>query len=226
MSQPPTSDEDFMDGYYACDEAGFTALYERYSQQLARYFGQFVDEAAAEDLVQETFLRLARTKMPGRARFDRSRGTFRGWLYRIATNVLRTRWRDQGRSPDEGAGEGPPGTLEQLPAPDVGPPEWPAQQEEFSKAVQECLGSLTAARRQVLLLDLRGLSLQEIADALGIPYATAGTRLHHARRGMRSCLERRGYQFVPHGSPLSPGACVVMRFGDEVLISVERPQAG
>jgi RNA polymerase sigma-70 factor (ECF subfamily) len=222
MSQPPTSDEDFMDGYYACDEAGFTELYERYSRQLFVYFRRFVDEATAEDLVQETLMRVARTKMPGRARFDRSRGTFRGWLYQSATNVLRTRWRDQGRTPDEGAGEGPPGTLEQLPAPDVGPPEWPEQQEEFSEAVQECLDSLSAARRQVLLLDLRGLSLQEIADALGIPYGTAGRRLHHARRGMRSCLESRGYQFIPPGSPLPPGASVVMRFADEILIYVEQ----
>jgi RNA polymerase sigma-70 factor (ECF subfamily) len=224
MSQPPASDEDLMDGYYACDEAGFTELHERYARRLFVYFRRFVDEATSEDLVQETLLRVARTKMPGRARFDRSRGRFRVWLDQIAANILRTRWRDQ--PPDEGAGEGPPGTLEQLPAPDVAPPEWPAQQEEFSEAVQACLDSLSPARCQVLLLDLRGQPLQEIADTLGIPYATAGTRLHHARRVMRSCLESRGYQFIPNGSPLPPGACVVMRFADELLIYVAPQQGG
>src|SRR5438105_2709287 len=91
------ADEDLVDRYYGCDDAAFAELHRRYWPRLVVFFRRFVSAADAEDLAQETLLRLARTKRTGGGRFDRARGTaFAAWLFRIAHNVLQTFWRDQG----------------------------------------------------------------------------------------------------------------------------------
>jgi RNA polymerase sigma-70 factor (ECF subfamily) len=64
---------------------------------------------------------------------------------------------------------------------------------ELADQVQECLAELSEIQREVLLLHMAGHKLQEIADILGIPRATAGTRLFHARERLRACLEALGY---------------------------------
>jgi hypothetical protein len=80
--------------------------------------------------------------------------------------------------------------------------------------------------RQVLVLHLEEYDLAEIAARLGIPYHTAGTRLHNTRKKLQACLESKGYRFVPRDQELPPGAEVVMVFTDELLIYVpaRRPE--
>ena len=56
-------------------------------------------------------------------------------------------------------------------------------------------------RTVVVLRHLVGLPLGEIAEILGIPYGTAGSRLHHAMRALRSAIEAAERSPVPGGQP-------------------------
>jgi RNA polymerase sigma factor (sigma-70 family) len=147
------------------------------------------------------------------SRVDTSRviGSFLRWLFRIATNVLRKHWKEKGRKKEKNLGESDESVVD-----------WQTESEaevsfedasdgaSFVNANFDCLMELPQDQRDVMVLSMAGLSLQEIADTLAIPYGTAGTRLHHARRKMEECLKGKGFSFVPPGQ-VPNGAMVVMR---------------
>lgn len=71
------------------DLAGLTVLFERYHPQLIGFFRNMrCDPALAEDMAQETFLRIARYSAT-----YRSGSPFRAWMFRIARNTLNTQLR-------------------------------------------------------------------------------------------------------------------------------------
>lgn len=77
------------------DKEAFVQLYRRYVNEMYGFhLNQLGDPQEAEDLCSETFLRVAGA-LEG---FD-GRARFRTWLYAIARNLLRDRWRRQGRRP-------------------------------------------------------------------------------------------------------------------------------
>ena len=77
------SDEALMAAAVNGDSAASGALYRRYADELRRYFARLESrEVGADDLVQETFVRVLRYA----ASFDDAR-QFRGWLFAIARNV-------------------------------------------------------------------------------------------------------------------------------------------
>ncbi|MEO8082940.1 MAG: RNA polymerase sigma factor [Ardenticatenales bacterium] len=79
----------------AGDRDAFVSLYRRYVDELFGYaYHQLGDVQDAEDVTSETFLRL----VTGLGGFDQ-RASFRTWLYTIARNQLRDRWRAQSRRP-------------------------------------------------------------------------------------------------------------------------------
>jgi RNA polymerase sigma-70 factor (ECF subfamily) len=171
-----------------------TALFERHRPRVERYLRKLVrNEADAEDLVQETFLRASR-----------SLGDFRGeaepttWLYRIATNVCLDFYRrrqaarrdavrlEEGIDPEdlaETAGEfaQPQLTAEML-----------AETSEMGRCVREYVDSLPESLRASLILhDLEGLSNPEVARALGWSLEKTKVTVHRARRRLREVLESR-----------------------------------
>ena len=80
-----TSDEELLAGVLAGDQMAFATLVTRYHAALLGYLYRLVggDRALAEDLVQETLLRVLRqSRCPGEFRF-------KPWLYTIATNLAR-----------------------------------------------------------------------------------------------------------------------------------------
>jgi RNA polymerase sigma-70 factor (ECF subfamily) len=147
----------------------------------------------AEDLVQDTFLKAFRNF--GRFR----RGTnFKAWIFRILVNTWIDTYRKRARTPfpadlDEGAAEAPAGPektqlLDNLEALDA----------FVGDDVQKALHALPPTHRLVLLLsDVEDFKYREIASILGIPIGTVMSRLHHARRHLRSALwdyaKRQGY---------------------------------
>jgi RNA polymerase sigma-70 factor (ECF subfamily) len=167
------------------------------SQQLAthreaiqRYIRGIVrDAAVAEDLTQGTLLRahqkLATLEDP--ASLD-------SWLYRIATNICRDRFRrssprDRIRSLDEEtAGDPERGPLPALT--DAGPRlDKVMEQKEMSVCVQRYLPDLPDSYRAVILLhDATGMTNPEIAEMLGVSLATMKIRVHRAREKLGAAL--------------------------------------
>jgi RNA polymerase sigma-70 factor (ECF subfamily) len=151
-------------------------LYGRYASRLyglgLRLLG---DRGLAEELVQETFVRLWR----GAGRFDPSRGTVRALLFTIARRVavdLRRRHRVTVALPDE----------------DV------AEEDAFDQVIagldfRNALESLSAKHREVLELCYDGdLTQSQIADRLDLPLGTVKTRTFYALKALKLELEERG----------------------------------
>jgi RNA polymerase sigma-70 factor (ECF subfamily) len=162
------------------------AIAEHYRPAILRYIRRLVGDAAlAEDLTQETFLRVHRhlAELQEPAALD-------GWLYRIATNVCYDRFRQpELRSPPEPlrfAGE-----AEERPVPDEARlrPDQLVDQNAMSECVRRFLAGLPAEFRTVLLLhDLQGYSDPEIAAQLGVSLANVKVRLHRARAKLKTAL--------------------------------------
>ncbi|MEA2064551.1 MAG: sigma-70 family RNA polymerase sigma factor [Gemmatimonadota bacterium] len=89
------TDEELVGLFIEGQERAFNELLGRYSGRIINYVYRIIgDRDRAEDLLQDTFVRVYRNI----DRFDRSR-KFSTWLYTIATNLARNELRNQGRSP-------------------------------------------------------------------------------------------------------------------------------
>ncbi|MEA2682121.1 MAG: hypothetical protein QOK05_449 [Chloroflexota bacterium] len=140
----------------------------------------------AEDLVQETFLRAYRFRhqfQPGT--------NFKAWLFKIQTNIFRSRYRKLWNSP-QSLEDTEDFYLYQHLGPDTPPGEDPAADvldhlgvEEVRKAIEDLPPVYRAA---VLLTDVEGFSYKETADILDIPVGTVMSRLHRGRRRLQKQL--------------------------------------
>jgi RNA polymerase sigma-70 factor (ECF subfamily) len=143
------------------------------------------DPAAAEDVVQEAFLKL----MAGADRIE-GRASLATWLYRVVYNAAMDRLRAGKREvpvPDEGD-ETP------LPVPSLLvdmrlSPEVMARDNELRKALEAAIASLpTSLRAAFLLRDVEGLNTAEAAEALDLTEVNLKVRLHRARLLLRERL--------------------------------------
>ena len=162
------------------------AVVERYRALIHRYVSRLVGDASlADDLTQETFLRVHQHlgKLKDAAAVE-------AWLYRIATNVSYDHFRRREHrepalplaSPDDD-GEG--AVVEEAAL----RPDQLLEQREMSDCVVRFLVALPSAHRQVLLLhDLQGYTDPEIAQMLGLSLQNVKIRLHRARVRLRAAL--------------------------------------
>jgi len=168
------------------------AVAERYRASIHRYISRLVGDASiADDLTQETFLRVHQHL--GKLK---DAGAVEAWLYRIATNVCYDRFRKPEHrqppsplvNPDEDVDDG-------MAEEDALRPDQLLEQREMSDCVLRFLVELPAAHREVLLLhDLQGYTDPEIAQMLGLSLQNVKIRLHRARVRLRAALAE-GCQF-------------------------------
>jgi RNA polymerase sigma-70 factor (ECF subfamily) len=170
----------------AGDESAFGALFQRWSGPLLRYVERMVrDAASAEELVQETFLRMyrARERYQPDARFST-------WLYTIATRLAlnelrRPRRQHPHRSTDEDEAEGAPLVLAgSTPrADDV------AHARRVGASVETALAALPERQRAALWLSaVEGLSYAEIAETLETTEKSVKALVHRARSALSEKL--------------------------------------
>jgi RNA polymerase sigma-70 factor (sigma-E family) len=159
------------------DREGFDRVVSRYGLQVLRTARLIVrDEALAEDIVQETFLRAWRS-------FDtlRDQDDPGGWLNRIAVNESISLWRRRHRFD---------ALLERFgrqPAPEK------EAGTETKLDLKRALDRLTAEQRAVVVLRYyHDLSVEETAQTLGIPIDTAKSRLKVGLRRLRELTQALG----------------------------------
>lgn len=167
------------------DRPAFTALVERYRDELLHFLIRFLgSRAAAEDVFQEAFLQVhisART-------FDTTR-RFKPWLFTIAANKARDHYRRNQRQsgPSLSAPLGAAGESESfvdLMEADLPSPDAPLSDAERSRIVRGIVDQLPPHHREILLLSyFQRLSYNQIADSLEIPLGTVKSRLHAAVAG-------------------------------------------
>jgi RNA polymerase sigma-70 factor (ECF subfamily) len=137
----------------------------------------------AEDLSQETFLRLHRSPQVWDARRGGGQQNVAGWLYRVVTNLAYNARRGQGRRQRRESAVSEPGGA------DAGP-EMQALRDDERETVRLALLRLPERQAQLLLLRYAGLSYREVAAALDVAPGSVGTLLARAEAAFeRAYLE-------------------------------------
>lgn len=162
----------------------FGQLYDRHDRQTYRFIRRMLGAAhadAADDLQQETWIAVARNA----AVFDPARATFPAWLFTIARRKVWDHFRRQkvavlaAVQDDDAMMVADPGQtpLEQV------------QSREQALAIVAAVEALPLEQRAAFVLSAEaGLSLEEIAEATGVPVETAKSRLRYARAKLRQTL--------------------------------------
>ncbi|MDP9349219.1 MAG: sigma-70 family RNA polymerase sigma factor [Gemmatimonadota bacterium] len=160
-------------------------LYREHSPALFRYLFRFSgDPEVAADAVQEAFLRLVERK----PRDDQ----VRGWLFRVATNLVMERGRTQRRRLrllEENPGRVPYADL-------PGDPDEELERKERQREVQRALATLPERDRMVLLMRAEGFTQREIAEAVGVNPKGMGSILGRAQAKLAAAL-RINVEVVP-----------------------------
>lgn len=174
------------------EAAAFDTLVDLYASRLYGYFYRLTaNREDAEDLLQELFVRLVR--MIEHYEHD---GRFDGWLFRIATNLVRDRVRRSRKA--RAAGLDPVSAREtheserlaNMSDGSILQPIESLNRSEQVDRLQWAIGQLGEAEREVILLrHFSQLSFREIADQMGTPLGTALARAHRGLAHLRGLME-------------------------------------
>lgn len=168
------------------DPDAVSELVGRYQHRLYRFLVRMVeDRATAEDLFQQTWIRL----MEKIGSYD-TRRNFEAWLFAIARNLAIDHLRrrrgisldevdDSGQARVDRLAAGSPDALEQL------------LDFERGALLAAAIGELPAIHREVLTLRFEEeMKLEQIAEVAGVPISTVKSRLHRALENLRARIER------------------------------------
>ncbi len=209
MSAETANEAQLLDALRRRDEHAFARLVDQYHVSLLRLAQIYVaDRAAAEEVVQETWLGV----LTGIDRFE-GRSSFKTWLFRILTNIAKTRGVRESRSlPFSAFWAAEDEPFEAAVAADrfrpsddpqwprhwaSGPPVWGDHPEErvlsheAQAMIRRAIEALPPAQREVITLrDLEGWSAAEACNALLISETNQRVLLHRARAKVRRALEQ------------------------------------
>jgi RNA polymerase sigma-70 factor (ECF subfamily) len=169
------TDEQLIASSQAGDKEAFGELVRRYRERVQATTYRFCgDPHSAEDIVQETFIKIWHNLPRFRT------GNFQSWMYRIAINTAidfarRSRPTvDIGDVPLAAPGDNPEGTV---------------LRNERAQTIHQAITHLPPHSRAALILrEYEGLSYKEIAAVLDIPLGTVMSRLNYARNRLRADL--------------------------------------
>jgi RNA polymerase sigma-70 factor (ECF subfamily) len=212
------------------DIDAFEPLVEKYRQRVWRLAYNVVrDREEAWDVAQEAFIR-AYQALPS----FRGHSAFYTWLFRIVMNVASDRVRSRAargrafgteRVPEEEWDR----VMMDKPAGDQAPDEAAATAQDRER-ISQALQSLSPQHRDIIMLsDIEGLSYKEIAEVLDIPMGTVMSRLHNARKRLRSALGPLlaiVIALLIGAAPALLHAQQVVRFGARVLLATDAPPTG
>ncbi len=189
----PAAEEQFIERLRRGDAAAFEQLVSERSGEIYGLLYRLTENSEeARDLTQETFLRAFQS-------IDHFRGDadVKTWIYRIAINQARNRWRwwrrrrrDSTVSIDSTDVDGRPTLVAALKANSSSDPEQETLARERESALRTALGSVRQVYREaVVLRDIEGFSYEEIAATLEISIGTVKSRLARGRQELRRKLE-------------------------------------
>jgi RNA polymerase sigma-70 factor (ECF subfamily) len=156
-------------------------IHDQYYHRVRKFILASVkNESVADDLVQETFIRIQENLDSVR---DPERTS--SWVFRIAYHLCQDHFRTLKKSSSqEEINEGMVALQESLAQKEV-------EQGEMSRCVQDKLSLLPETLRTVIIFaDIMDFSHQEIADILGLTVENVKVRLHRARKKLKAILEK------------------------------------
>jgi len=189
----PAVEDQFIERLKRSDPAAFEKLVNERSGEIYGLLYRLTENTEeARDLTQETFLRAFQSIGQFRGESD-----LRTWIYRIAINQARNRWRwwrrrhrDSTVSIDAADAAGNSALIAQLSSGNSSNPEHGALAHERERALRKALSGLRRVYREaVVLRDIEGFAYEEIAVALDISVGTVKSRLARGRQELRRKLE-------------------------------------
>jgi RNA polymerase sigma-70 factor, ECF subfamily len=181
--------EDAVRRFLGGEEDAFEQLVRQWESRIYNLAWRFLgNREDAQDAVQDTFFTAYKS-----LRTLRNPERFPTWLYQIALNHCRGRWRSRnshipldGQSRD--GHEGAEGAVE----PDEAVTD-SRDRLETVDLLRKALGSLSEEHRTAIVLkEYLGLSLEEVAEVMECPLSTAKSRLYHGLRAVQRNLRRLG----------------------------------
>lgn len=173
------SDDSLMKRIGRGDTEAFDALYRRWARRVMAYaYRSLSDRGEAEDVVQETFLAVFRSapRYVPRERFG-------AYLFRVAGNAVRSRYRKKGPVVLMDFSEQQEDGMEALDE------EAPFSRFEEGETMNRALERLSPDQRECLLLAaVGGLSYREIAHEAGISEDAVAARISRARKSLKRIL--------------------------------------
>ncbi len=189
----PNPEGQFIERLKCGDAEAFEILVnERSGEIYGLLYRLTANSEEARELTQETFLRAFQSIAHFRGESD-----LRTWIYRIAINQARNRWRwwrrrrrDSTVSIDSADHDGRQALVATLRADNSRDPEQDALARERERALRKALSDLRRVYREtVILRDIEGFAYEEIAVALDISVGTVKSRLARGRQELRRKLE-------------------------------------
>jgi RNA polymerase sigma-70 factor, ECF subfamily len=199
-----SGDAQLVEALRAGDEDAFARLVREYQPSLVRVARIYVSsQSAAEEVAAETWLAV----LNGLDRFE-GRSSLRTWIFRILTNIAKTRGQRDGRtlpfSALEDPGRVPEAALDADRFLDPEHPRWPGHwavrpepwpedaviAAETQARLAEAIEALPPTQRAVISLrDVEGWSSEEVRNALELSETNQRVLLHRARAKVRRALE-------------------------------------
>ncbi|NMO97245.1 RNA polymerase sigma factor [Paenibacillus lemnae] len=164
----------------AGDQEAFEMLVTRYHGPLLSYAsGQLGDRQKAQDMVQETFLRLIR-----HLRRHGALEHVKAWLYRVLLNLCRDYWKSSAYRSEGLAGEEFPETAD-----DAAGAQEQLEQQETSSEIAASLEALPDVQQHIISLRFfHDMKLQEISEQLDLPLSTVKTHLYSGLRKLKKVM--------------------------------------
>lgn len=186
LERKKITDESLIARFQKGDVQAFDTLVRRYKDQLLNYVYRFVgNRNDAEDLVQETFLRVYKNK-----HYYKEIAKFSTWVYTIAGNLAKTELRRRKRrkifSVSNFVNE-----ERDFDIPDTDKnPESAVDGSLKDDIIQKAIEKLPAKFKEVILLrDVQGFAYEEISQILSIPLGTVKSRVNRGRLKLQEDLK-------------------------------------
>lgn len=181
------TDEELIAQFQNGDQKAFDIIVGRYKDPLINFIYHFLgDRIDAEDVVQETFLRVYRNK-----HLYRNIAKFSTWIYTIASNLAKTELRRRRRRrllPLSQIGFDDKDF--ELPDEEMQTPEGIVDSEMHNQIIQHEIDALPVKFKEVVVLrDVQEFSYEEISQILGIPIGTVKSRVNRGRLRLQKKLK-------------------------------------
>lgn len=185
------ADEILMVRYRAGEIRAFEVLLQRHRKPIFNYILRFThDPALAEDLLQETFLRVIKASGSYEAQ-----ARFTTWLYRIARNLCidasRRGKHRKAQSLDAPLDDEEQGaTLLDMTADKKGQVDRAVIGKQLGERIEQAVAGLVEEQREVFIMrEVLDLSFKEIADIVGVGENTVKSRMRYALEKLRDALD-------------------------------------
>jgi len=185
LSMKPT-DEELISKFQEGDREAFNELVFRYKDPLFNYVARMLkDRVYAEDIVQETFVRVYRNCN----RYQQI-AKFSTWIYTIAINLTKTELRRQNlRRFFSLSGISENGKTFELPDTKINL-EKTAEDTIAGEQIRHAIEELPKTFREVIILrDIQELSYEEISKIVGVPLGTVKSRVNRGRTRLQKMLQ-------------------------------------